>query len=154
MILIKQFLQLFVSAVLILVIMEKSDSLRSVIQVIAQHAVSGLSFMHPHLGEECKKAGISLITVNLLGPGFEPRLSEMTAELELSIDALRNKYKELLAVESISVSTIRSTNATFTFLDGQWPSGCYIEIVSTNGKKIEIAVDESGKATTTLNTKS
>jgi len=128
--------------------------LRSVIQSTAHHAVSGLCYVHPHLGEECKKAGIKTIDVNLLKPGFDPKLPSITKELELSTNALREKYSELLAVESIHASEIKSAYATFEFLRGRWPTSCYIEVVTVEGKKIEVAVYSSGKTAELLHARS
>ena len=119
--------------------------LRSVIHSTAHHAVSGLCYVHPHLGEKCKEIGIKSISVNLLTPGFDAELQSITKELELSTNALREKFSELLASEHIQDSEIKSAYATFDFLRGRWPTSCYIEVVSTEGKKTEVAVDSSGK---------
>ena len=119
--------------------------LRSVIQSTAYHAVSGLCYVHPHLGEECKKTGIKTITVNLVTPGFEPELPSITRDLKLSTSALREKFNELLAVENIQAQELKSAYATFSFLHGRWPTSCYIEVVIFEGKKTGVAVDSSGK---------
>lgn len=119
--------------------------LRSVIQSTAHHAVSGLCYVHPHLGEECQKLGIKEISVNLVTPGFNPALLPVTNELELSTNALREKLSELLAAENIPPSGIKSAHATFGFLPDRWPISCYINIVTTEGKKAEVTVDSSGK---------
>ena len=128
--------------------------LRSVIQSTAHHAVSGLCYVHPHLGEECKKSGIKKISVNLVTPGFDPELPSITRELELSTNALREKFSELLAVENIPASGIKSAYATFGFLRGRWPTSCYIEAVTIEGKKTEVAVDSTGKTAEVLHASS
>ena len=89
--------------------------LRSVIQSTAHHAVSGLCYIHPHLGEECKKEGLKKITLNLLKPEFTPKLTSVTNELELSTNALREKFRELLLVENIQVSDIENAIIVFDF---------------------------------------
>ena len=124
--------------------------LRSVIQSTAHHAVSGLCYVHPHLGEKCKEIGIKSIGVNLVKPGFNAELPSITKELELSTNALREKFKELLAVENIQASDIKGAYATFSFLRGRWPTNCYIEVITTEGKKTEVAVDSSGKTAEVL----
>ncbi len=118
--------------------------LRSVIQSTAHHAASGLCYVHPHLGEKCKELGIRSIGVNLLKPGFDAELPSITKELELSTNALREKFHELLVVEKIPASEIQSGYATFNFIRGSWPINCYIEVVTIEGKKEEVAVDSSG----------
>jgi len=119
--------------------------LRSVIQSTAHHAVSGLCYVHPHLGEECKKSGIKTISFNLINSGFNPELPSITGELELSTNALREKFSELLSIERIQVPEIKSAYATFAFLRGRWPTSCHIEAVTVEGKKTDVAVDSSGK---------
>ena len=74
--------------------------------------------MHPHLGEKCKELGIRSIGVNLLKPGFDAELPSVTKELELSTNALREKFHELLVVEKIPASEIQSGYATFNFIRG------------------------------------
>ena len=128
--------------------------LRSVIQSTAHHAVSGLCYVHPHLGEECKKSGIKKISVNLMTQDFDPELPSITKELELSTNALREKFSELLAVENIQSSEIKNAYASFGFLRGRWPTSRYIEVITTEGKKTEIAVDSSGKTAEALHAKS
>ena len=128
--------------------------LRSVVQSTAHHAVSGLCYVHPHLGEECKKTGIKTISVNLMTLGFDPELPSTTRELELSTSALREKFNELLAVENIQAQELKSASATFGFLRGRWPSSCYIEVVTFEGKKTEISVDSSGKTAEILHASS
>lgn len=126
-------------------IMTNIKRLRSVIQSTAHHAVSGMCYVHPHLGEKCKAIGIKSIDVNLLNPSFDPELQSITKELEASTNALREKFIELLASEHIKDSEIKSAYATFGFLRNRWPTSCYIEVVSVEGKKTEVAVDSTGK---------
>lgn len=128
--------------------------LRSVIQSTAHHAVSGLCYVHPHLGEECKKSGIKTICVNLVTPGFDPELPSMTRELEMSTNALRVKFNELMVIENIQASEIKSAYSKFSFLRGRWPTSCYIEVVTFEGKKTEVAVDSSGKTAEVLHASS
>ncbi len=128
--------------------------LRSVIQSTAHHAVSGLCYVHPHLGEWCKELGINSTGVDLLKPGFELESPSITKELELSTNALREKFYELLAVENILASEITGAYATFSFLRGTWPTSCYIKVVTVEGKIAEIAVDSSGKTAEVLHARS
>lgn len=119
--------------------------LRSVIQSTAHHAMSGLCYIHPHLGEMCKKLELESISVNLVNSGFSAKLPAITKELEFSTNALREKFCEILAIENIQSSEVESAIATFDFLRGKWPTSCYIEVVTVEGKKVEVAVDSLGK---------
>lgn len=124
--------------------------LRSVIQSTAHHAVSGLCYVHPHLGEACKELGIKDMTLNLLKPEITPRIQNITKEIELSTEALRQKFKELLEVEHISTSDIENAFTIFNFNQGRWPSSCYIEVTTKEAKKVVVAVDSSGKTAEVL----
>ena len=128
--------------------------LRSVIQSTAHHAVSGLCYVHPHLGEKCKETGIKSIGVNLMKPGFDAELRSITKELQLSTNALRQKFNELLAIERIELSEIKSAYATCAFLRGRWPASCHIEAITIEGTKVEVAVDSSGKTAEILHASS
>jgi hypothetical protein len=46
--------------------MTSIKKLSSVCHNIAHHAVSGLSYVHPHLRQACKGIGIDTITIDLL----------------------------------------------------------------------------------------
>ncbi len=135
----------------IITIMSYRNKIENIIQFTAQYAVSGLCFLHPHLGEQCHNAGVETININLLGPGFDPKLTNITNELKLSADALRNKFKENLAVESVSVAAIRFAFIEFSFLDDQFPATCHIETVTTTGEKIEFKLNLSAKSDSELN---
>lgn len=125
--------------------MTSTKRLRSVIQSTAHHAVSGLCYVHPHLGEACKELEIKTISLNLLQPEFNPHLNNITKELKLSTDALRAKFSELLEVEHLSTAEIQKAFATFSFNQGKWPSSCYIEVTTKEDKKIEVTVDSAYK---------
>jgi hypothetical protein len=112
--------------------------------------VSGLCYVHPHLGEECAKTDIKRVRVNLLQPGFEPALLDVTKELELSTTALREKFTELLKAENIDHKDIKRAGAMFSFYQGRWPSSCFLEVVTSENKKLEVAVDSAGKTAEVL----
>jgi hypothetical protein len=124
--------------------MTRTKRLRSVIQSTAHHAVSGLCYVHPHLGKACIDIGIQTISVNLLKSGFEPSLLKLTKELELSTNALREKFAEILNAEDMDVTKIKKAYALFNFYKDHWPSSCYIEIITQEGKKLDVAVDSMG----------
>jgi hypothetical protein len=119
--------------------------LRSVIQGTAHHAVSGLCYVHPHLGRACKESRINSITVDLKEPIIEPVLATITKEIELSTNALRIKFSDILATEEIAITELDSAKIVFNFLHGEWPTSCYVEAITVQGKRVEVAVDSVGK---------
>jgi hypothetical protein len=124
--------------------------LRSVIQSTAHHAVSGLCYIHPHLGELCKKQGIKSVRINLQEPSFEPALSDISRELELAANALRERFIEIMAAEKISPNEIQEAYATFEFLQAKWPVGCCVSVLNLEGKKVEAVVGSDGKSAEVL----
>lgn len=132
--------------------MTSTKRLKSVIQSTAHHAISGLCYIHPHLGEVCNKLGIKSIRINLMKPGFDVELPSVSKALKLSTDALRERYTALLTVENIQASEIKSTYATFFFLHDEWPVSCYIKVITIEGKKADVAVELSGKTVEVLHT--
>jgi hypothetical protein len=124
--------------------------LRSVIQSTAHHAVSGLCYVHPHLGSQCKDLGIKSVRVGLLEPSFDPSLGDIPKELSLSTNALREKFDEILASEHISRNEIKDAYATFEFLQAKWPVGCCVSAYDLQGKKIEAAVGSDGNSAEVL----
>ena len=124
--------------------------LRSVIQSTAHHAVSGLCYVHPHLGAVCKDLGIKSIQVGLLEANFDPALGNIPKELSLSTDALREKFVEILVSEKISPNEVQEAYATFEFLQAKWPVGCCVSVRDLKGKLIEAAVGSDGNSAEVL----
>lgn len=120
--------------------------LRSVIQSTAHHAVSGLCYVHPHLGAVCKGLGIKSVQVGLLEANFDPALGEIPKELSLSTNALREKFVEILASEHISPNKVREAYATFEFLQAKWPVGCCVSVRDSKGTLIEAVVGSDGNS--------
>jgi hypothetical protein len=124
--------------------------LRSVIQSTAHHAVSGLCYVHPHLGAMCKGLGIKSIRIGLLEPSFDPALGDIPKELSLSTNALREKFHEIMLSERISLNEAQEAYATFEFLQAKWPVGCCVSVRDSEGKTIEAAVGSDGNSAEVL----
>lgn len=120
--------------------------LRSVIQSTAHHAVSGLCYVHPHLGKACKSQCVKVVEVNLLEPGYAPSLLIEPKELFLSTGALREKFVEILHTEEIGVSELREASITFEFLNDVWPRASLISVKTTTGQVVEAAVGSDGNS--------
>ncbi len=134
--------------------MTKIKRLRSVVHCTGHHAISGLSFVHPHLGEACKDNKISSVSVNLLKEEFIPKLRSISKELNLSTTALRKTFIEFLNKENISNNEIVKAYILFNFINDIWPSSCYLEVTTIENRTIEVALDSLGAKATVLNIKS
>lgn len=124
--------------------------LRSVIQSTAHHAVSGLCYVHPHLGIVCNGLGIKSVQVGLLEEKFDPALGEIPNELSLSTNALREKFLEILASEHITPAEFQDAYATFEFLQDKYPVVCCVSVRDSKGKLIEAAVGIDGNSAEVL----
>ena len=125
--------------------MRSTKRLRSVVHSIAHHAMSGLCYVHPHLGQARKPLGAERVTVDLLNSRIEPSLSPPTREIELSTHAFRETFSRLLETEALQISDLTAAAATFFFKgDSTWPDGCLVEVETPSGIKLEDAVGFDG----------
>lgn len=118
--------------------------LRSVLHSTAHHAVSGLCYVHPHLGEHCKVLGLKEISVSLLTPEFDPPIEKLSKEIVYSTDALREKFREITQSEGMTEESFSSASARFSFSEGSWPSSCQVSVVTAEGISLCDEVAMSG----------
>ena len=84
--------------------MPSQKRLKSVIQSIAHHSASGLSFIHPHLGKACKKNDLPSVQIDLLADNPCPEIFRKIKPLRLSLSGLSNKFNEILESERFTLS--------------------------------------------------
>ena len=125
--------------------MAKIKRLRSVIQSTAHHGVSGLCYLHPHLGQQCKTDGITTVTLDLFTGTITPKLSNVSNEIELSKNAFIEKFNEILSSENFEKSEVSNVIASFQFDENSWAKYCCIELVTDEGQKLEVAVSSMGE---------
>ena len=118
--------------------------LRSVVHSTAQHAVSGLCCVHPHLGKACAASRIQSVSIDLIRAGFEPKLVEVTKELKLSCEALRGKFRGILLSEALDLAALLTASATFQFRGSHWPIGCHVATTTLDGTNVSATVDIAG----------
>jgi hypothetical protein len=83
--------------------------------------------------------------VDLLQSIIEPVPNPLPGEIELSTNALREKFSQLLAGESLTSSDLVSAIATFVYKgDCTWPDACLVQVETTSGIKLEDAVGHDG----------
>jgi len=122
--------------------MENSKRLRSVVQSLAHHSISGLSYIHPHIGRENDNRNISLY---LLSGETNPRIETPSKELVLSSQALKEKFIEILNAEKMDVSIVIETELQFEFDSSSYPKSCYARIKTASGKEFEKVVAINGE---------
>jgi len=101
--------------------------------------------VHPHLGSVCKELGYREMSVDLFTSGFNPELKEISKELKLSTNALREFFSGVLESEKMSVAELTSAEAIFFFHKGRWPSASVVRVITNENKTIECCVDSSGR---------
>ena len=118
--------------------------LRSVAQSTAHHSVSGLCYLHPHLGENCKSQGTQVAKIDLIGHP-EQQDSQAADPITLASDALRQKFGKILSSEGGKVDELEVAIALFIFELDPWPTACMVSIKTIDGKKVDSAVCINGK---------
>ena len=118
---------------------------RSLIQSIAHHGVSALSFLHPRLGEEAKEQSLKTIEIDLLSgkaitENFVP--SENTKK---AVSELKEMFFKISEAEDINNDEVVKANIVFGFERGRWPSVCWASVTGNNGKVATVKVDGFGK---------
>ena len=124
--------------------------LRGLVHNVAHHAISGMCDIHPHLGVICMNKSLSLIGINLMAAGYEPKLESEPKELKLSTSALREKFIEIINSETTPVSEIKSASAMFQYSKSDYPVACCVQLITKNGQRLEAAVDSRGKSAEVL----
>lgn len=127
--------------------MASAKRLNSVCHSIAHHAVSGLSFIHPHLRLACKSAGIDRITIELLSENPYPQNLKHLQPLALALLALREKFITILNAEGFDITHIQSVTLQFQFqllVDDDYSTNCLAKITSKYGKTYQQFVDALG----------
>lgn len=128
--------------------MPSIKKLSSVCHSIAHHAVSGLSYVHPHLRQACKAKGIDTITIDLMREQPCPDSFMNIEPLRLSLKALQNKFYEILQSEGFSTNEIVAIKLRFEFTEefsDDYCSNCYARLVSRTGKNFDRAVNYMGQ---------
>ncbi|MDV3352094.1 GNAT family N-acetyltransferase [Leptothoe sp. LEGE 181152] len=113
-------------------------------QSTAHHGVSGLCYLHPHLGEDCKRQGVQVAKIDLISHP-EQQNSQAMDPITLASDALRQKFGKILSSEGGNVDELEVAIALFTFELDPWPTACMVSLKTIDGKKVDSAVCINGK---------
>jgi hypothetical protein len=100
--------------------MPSQKVLQSVAHNLAEHAVSGLSYLVPHLFRAAKSSEQLTVSLDLLADPILPRSLDADEPLRLSAGALRRRFEEILTAEGFTPESLRSANLVFRF-EPAWP---------------------------------
>jgi hypothetical protein len=123
--------------------MPSIKKLASVCHNITHHAVSGLSFIHPHLSKACREAGLKSIIVDLKRDDPCPERFKTIKPLRLSLQALKKKFEEIFQLEGFVDDDITGMVLEFYLNDGQddYSMDCRACLVARSGKIFRSALD-------------
>jgi hypothetical protein len=127
--------------------MPRRKRLRSVCHSIAHHAVSSLSYVHPHVLRACRSAGIGNMQINLLVADPCPPQFVEIEPLRLSLKGLREKFETNLAAEGFSVSDLSLATLCFTPEPGKddYCTVCHATLQSKDQDPVEYIVNCLGQ---------
>jgi hypothetical protein len=121
--------------------------LRSVCHSIAQHATSSMSCVQPHLGQECRAAGLATVSVDLLAERpYPPGLGE-NMYLGTALGSLKKRFERILAAEGIQSEQLREAHLRFTFpyTSDDFSSCCFALLTTLEGRSVRSAADSRGR---------
>ena len=127
--------------------MPRRKRLRSVCHSIAHHAVSGLSYVHPHVLRACRDANINSLQVDLLGVDPCPQQFIRNEPLRLSLRGLREKFESILAAEGFTISDLTIAKLSFSADLGRddYCSVCQATLKSKDQEPVEYIVNYLGQ---------
>jgi hypothetical protein len=124
--------------------------LRSVCHSIAHHAVSSVSFIHPHLRKACKAIGIESVSIYLLEEQPCPERFLNIEPLRLALLSLRDRFQEILVSGGFAILDIEAIDLKFEFpkeYPDDYCSNCNARLASKkSGQVFEYAVNYMGQA--------
>ena len=125
--------------------MASAKKFRSVVHNIADHAISGLSDIHPHLAEHCRAVHVPRASIDLLTGTLAPGHESVSAPLGLAMTALSKTFSRICEREGIDVAALSDARLTCEFAQGDWPRWCHVRARKRDGKDVETAVDSLGR---------
>ena len=95
--------------------MPSQRALAGVTHDIAHHAISGLSYVHPHLYRACQTVGTREATIDLLAQQPYPPGLPLLEPLQLSLSALQEKFFAILEANGFGVTDVQTISIRFQF---------------------------------------
>ena len=107
---------------------------------IMHHAVSSMSWLHPHIAQTCRASNLPSLTLDLLRPSPLPPDVPAEPPCVLATQALHRTFVSLLEKLGFTLADVSSAKLTFSAPrhardDHTLP--CRSELVTTDGKRYE-----------------
>jgi hypothetical protein len=127
--------------------MPRRKRLRSVCHSTAHHAVSGVSFVHPHVLQACGEAGVRSMEIDLLQSEPCPAQYLPNELLRLSLRSLKERFESILSSEGFRSEDLSAASLTFSRAAGhldQYCTVCRIVLTPMDGEPVECTVNHFG----------
>jgi hypothetical protein len=92
---------------------------------IAHHAQSGLSCLYPYVGDLCKKADLTAVTIKLMDEDPYPKELEFLKPFSLAVNSLVAKFEEILVKLNLQISEVVEMDLTILFNNGYGDGSLY-----------------------------
>jgi hypothetical protein len=117
--------------------------LQSVAHDIAHHAQSGLSWLHPHIGQGCRTIGHLEIEVELTSTEVYPPALPPMEPLRLALLGLRDRFWKIVVAHKLEKSSVKEASLLFHFSEGRrddYSSEVTGRVTGSNGRTYEARV--------------
>jgi hypothetical protein len=120
---------------------------RSVAHNLGHHASSFLSYLHPHLSEACRLAGLAEVTIDLRALDLYPPGLPRLRPLELALGGLRSWFVAQLLHKGLTEHDVTSATLLFTFRPDkdEWFSGVRSTVTRSPGLSFSYEFDVGGR---------
>ena len=112
--------------------------LNGVAHDIMDHAMSGLSYLHPHLSQTCRSAQISDVTLDLMRESPLPATIQQYQPLVMACQTLHRTFVAILTKMGFTLADLSAASLTFHVLqdapDDYSYVSCTSELISARGR--------------------
>lgn len=129
--------------------MTSSKRLSSVSHSIAHHAVSGLSYVHPHLRQAARQISETTVFVDLLADEPCPERFLNIGPIRLSLNAMKSRFNEILVSEGFEDSELGFAGVLFEFtpeFPDDYCSNCHALLISRKDREYRYSVNYMGES--------
>ena len=117
--------------------MQSEKRIKSLCHNIAHHAISGLSYLNPHLYDALISDSSNCIILYLLAINPYPDKYHSNQYLFNAAGELKNKFEEMLKTDNYSIDFFKEASLRFEFpLKDRYCSNCEARFITKRGIKI------------------
>ena len=118
--------------------MAPSKLLKGAAYDIAHHAQSGLSYVHPYIGDLCEAAETKEVMLSVLTSEPYPKGLDKIKPLQLSCMALKNKFYEILEKMGVEAGEVSELTLKFIYSSSRTDNyTCSVESTLTKANGIK-----------------